>query len=222
MRPFSISTLVLSRPISSTFAARPVATSITSARISSVLPPSGPTSTQTPSFSLETALGSKRAFVTTFTPRRVKLRSRSLLMSLSSAGTMAGRYSRSVTWLPMSWKKLANSTPTAPAPTMTMPVGAASRRRMSSLVRIFLPSGVRPGSDLTREPVATMTSPACRRRSPPPPGLPSSPGWLTRTRPAPSRRPRPSTNATLFLVTRLFRPVHIRFTTWSRRAAICA
>ena len=34
---------------------------------------------------------------------------------------------------------------------------------------------------MTREPVARMTSVACRTRSPPPPGVPSSPGWLTRT-----------------------------------------
>ena len=59
--------------MSSTFAARPVATSMTSALISSVAPPSGPTSTQTPSLVTSTLAGSKRAFVMTLMPRRVKL-----------------------------------------------------------------------------------------------------------------------------------------------------
>ncbi len=124
--------------------------------------------------------------------------------------------------MPMSWKKLANSTPTAPAPTMTMLAGALSASRTSSEVRIRWPSGTSPGRLFTRLPVATMTSVAWRSRSPPAPGVPSSPGWLTRTRPGPSSRPRPWTQATLFLSMRLFRPVHIRFTIWSRRLAIVA
>ena len=53
---------------------------------------------------------------------------------------------------------LANSTPTAPAPTMTMSLGTVSMRRMSSLVTMCVPSGSSPGSDLTRDPVARMTS----------------------------------------------------------------
>ena len=53
---------------------------------------------------------------------------------------------------------LANSTPTAPAPTITMSLGSVSILRTSSLVTMRFPSGSRPGSDLTREPVARMTS----------------------------------------------------------------
>ena len=105
---------------------------------------------------------------------------------------------------------------------MTMSLGSVSILRTSSLVTMRVPSGVRPGSDLTREPVARMTSVACRTRSPPAPGVPSSPGWLTRMRCGPSSRPRPSIQVTLFLVTSVLSPVHMRFTTASRRAAIAA
>ena len=79
-----------------------------------------------------------------------------------------------------------------------------------------------PGSDLTREPVAMMTSVAWRIRSPPAPGVPSSPACMTRTFCGPSSRPRPWTQVTLFLSTRVLSPVHIRLTTASRRAAIAA
>ena len=117
---------------------------------------------------------------------------------------------------------LANSTPTAPAPmTMTL-AGSVSIRSTSSLVTIRLPSGTIPGSDLTREPVARMTSVPLSTRSPPAPGVPSSPARLTRTLVGPSRRPRPWIQVTLFLLTRVLTPVHIRFTIWSRRVAICA
>ena len=208
-------------PMSSVLAARPVATSMTSARISSVAPPSGPASTQTPSFVTCTFAASKRAFVMTLIPRRVKLFSTRALTSRSSSGTIAGRYSRRVTAVPMSWKKLANSTPTAPPPTMTMLFGASARRRMSSLVRIRFPSGVRPARLFTREPVARMMSVAWSRRSPPALASPSAADRVTRTRPGPSSRPRPWTQTTLFLSMRVLRPVHMRLTTWSRRAAIC-
>ena len=117
---------------------------------------------------------------------------------------------------------LANSTPTAPAPTMTMSLGSVSIFRTSSLVTIRFPSGVRPGSDFTREPVARMMSVAFRVRSPPPPGVPSSPGWLTLILPGPSSRPRPGTQVTLFLSMSVLSPVHRRLTTASRRAAIAA
>ena len=117
---------------------------------------------------------------------------------------------------------LANSTPTAPAPTMTMSFGSRSIFRTSSLVTIRRPSGTRPGSDFTRDPVAMMTSVAFRVRSPPPPGVPSSPAWTTWTLPGPSSRPRPATQVTLFLSISVLTPVHIRLTTASRRAAIAA
>ena len=127
-----------------------------------------------------------------------------------------------MTLTPTSWNIDANSTPTAPAPTMTMSFGSVSIRRTSSLVTMRLPSGSRPGSDFTREPVARMTSVAFRTRSPPLPGVPSSSGWLTRTLPGPSRRPRPSIHVTLFLSISVLSPVHMRLTTASRRAAIAA
>ncbi len=167
-----------------------------------------------------TDAGSNRALVMIVTPRLVKLRSTTLLTSASSSGTIWGRYSRTVTLTPRSAYMLANSTPTAPAPTMTMSLGTVSMRRMSSLVTMCVPSGSSPGSDLTRDPVARMTSVALRTRSPPAPGVPSSPAWLTRTLPGPSSRPRPATQVTLFLSMSVLRPVHIRLTTASRRAAI--
>ena len=94
---------------------------------------------------------------------------------------------------------------------------------MSSLVTIVVPSGTRPGRLLTRLPVARITSVACRTRSPPAPGVPSSPAWL-HADPVRARRAGrgPATQVTLFLSTRVLRPVHIRLTTASRRAAIVA
>ena len=203
-------------------AARPVATSIISARSSAGSLPSGPTIRQMPLSSAVTDFASKRALVMTVMPRFVKLRSSSLLTSGSSSGTMPGRYSSTVTLTPTSANMLANSTPTAPAPTMTMSFGRVSILSTSSLVTMCLPSGSRPGSDLTREPVAMITSVAFRTRSPPLPGVPSSPGWLTLTLPGPSSCPRPATQVTLFLSMRLLRPVHMRLTTASRRTAIAA
>ena len=100
MKPRSSSAFVDSRPISSTFGARPVATSSSSAETSAASLPSGPTVSLTPSLPAFTDSTSKRAFVMTVMPRRVKLRSRSWLTSRSSAGTSAGRYSRSVTLTP--------------------------------------------------------------------------------------------------------------------------
>jgi hypothetical protein len=172
--------------------------------------------------SVVTAFASKRALVMTVMPRLVNERSTTLLTSPSSSGTICGAYSRTVTATPTSWNIDANSTPTAPAPTMTMSLGNVSSLSTSSLVRIRLPSGVSPGRLLTRDPVARMTSVAWRMRSPPLPGVPSSPGWRTRTFCGPSRRPRPAIHVTLFLSMSVLRPVHMRFTTASRLAAIAA
>ena len=80
------------------------------------------------------------------------------------------------------------------------------------------PSGSRPGSDFTRDPVARITSVPWRTRSPP--GLSASGVISTRTWVGPSRRPLPWIQVTLFLSIRLFSPVHSRLTTWSRRSAI--
>ncbi len=84
------------------------------------------------------------------------------------------------------------------------------------------PSGTRPGRLFTRLPVARITSVASSTRSPPVPGVPSSPWSRTRTLPGPSRRPRPATHSTPFFLIRLRSPVHIRRTTWSLRAATTA
>ena len=97
MTPRSVSAFVVSSPMSSMLAARPVATSIISARSSVGSLPSGPTSTLTPCLSVVTALGSNRASVMTVIPRFVKLRSSTLLTSASSSGTIRGAYSRTVT-----------------------------------------------------------------------------------------------------------------------------
>ena len=75
---------------------------------------------------------------------------------------------------------------------------------MSSLVRIRLPSGVSPARLFTREPVARMMSVAWRTLAAV--ARPPSPVWVTRTRPGPSSLPRPWTQATLFLSTRVLRP----------------
>ncbi len=100
MIPRSTVIRVVSRPIPSTFAARPVATRMQSATISLAAPPSGPTVSRMPSSATFSEAASKRAFVMTSMPRRLKLRSSSLLTSRSSRGTMAGRYSSSVTLTP--------------------------------------------------------------------------------------------------------------------------
>ena len=100
--------------------------------------------------------------------------------------------------------------------------GIASERSTSSLVTIRVPSGTMPGSDLTREPVASTTSVPLSTRSPPAPGVPSSPARLTRTLVGPSSLPRPWIQVTSFFLTRLPTPFHIRVTIWSRRFAICA
>ena len=110
-KPRSTSAVVVSRPTSSTLVARPAATSSISAEISAASLPSGPTVRRTPSSSATTLAASNRALVMTLIPRRVKLRSSSLLTSRSSSGTMAGRYSSSVTCAPRSWYIDANSDP---------------------------------------------------------------------------------------------------------------
>ncbi len=197
--------------------ARPAATRSVSAAISTRSWPSGPTVRRTPLSSAMTLAASKRAFVMTLMPRLVRERSISLLTSRSSSGRIADRYSSSVTWAPRSWNIEANSTPTAPAPITMMLAGIVVERRMSSEVTIRTPSGMMPGRDLTRDPVARTTSVAWRSRSPPAPGVPSSPASWTRTFVAPSRRPRPWIQVTLFFLTSEPRPFHMRFTTMSRR-----
>ena len=82
------SAVVVSSPTSSTFVARPAATSSISAAISVASLPSGPTVIRTPSSPAMTDAASNRALVMTLIPRRVKLRSSSLL---TPRGPRAGR-----------------------------------------------------------------------------------------------------------------------------------
>ena len=100
MIPRSTVMRVVSRPIPSTLAARPVATRMQSAVTSFASPPSGPTMRRIPSSPTFSEAASKRAFVMTSMPRRLKLFSSSFDTSRSSSGTIAGRYSRSVTLTP--------------------------------------------------------------------------------------------------------------------------
>ncbi len=95
-----------------------------------------------------------------------------------------------------------------------------SLRSTSSLVTMCVPSGTRPGRLFTRLPVARITSVASSSRSPPAPGVPSSPASATRTVVAFSRTPCPRTNSTWFFLTRLIRPLVRRSTTCVRRRAI--
>ncbi|MFN8630131.1 MAG: hypothetical protein U0838_07345 [Chloroflexota bacterium] len=120
-----------------------------------------------------------------------------------------------MTLTPRSWNAEANSEPTAPAPMTTRLAGSSVQRRTSSLVTMRRPSGTRPGSDFTREPVARTMSFAVSVRV-----WPSS--AVTTIRDGPSSRPRPATHSTLFLPTSDFRPVHMRFTTASLFAAVAA
>src|ERR1700730_11012389 len=77
-------------------------------------------------------------------------------ISSSSRGTMRGRASSSVTSLPNERKIEANSTPTAPAPTMAMLLGTRGTFRMSRLPTTTLPSNSTPGNPRASEPVANM------------------------------------------------------------------
>ena len=90
--------------MSSTLAARPTATSMTSARISSGVPPSGPASTQMPSFvgldlgRVEAGLGHDPDAA----PREAPLDELADVAVLERARP-SGRYSSTVTAVPMSW-----------------------------------------------------------------------------------------------------------------------
>ncbi len=66
----------------------------------------------------------------------------------------------SVTSAPKALKTSANSQPTAPAPTMTTDLGAASRKSASSVEITVVLSSSRPicGMPFTRVPVATMSA----------------------------------------------------------------
>ncbi len=78
-------------------------------------------------------------------------------MSSSSRGSTRGSISITVTVAPKRAKIDANSIPTAPAPITTRLFGISLSWRMSSEVRMVLPSGVMPGRLFGRDPVASIT-----------------------------------------------------------------
>ena len=115
-------------------------------------------------------------------------------ISSSSRGRMRGSISITVTVEPKRANIEANSIPTAPAPMTMRLFGISLSCRISSEVRIVLPSGVMPGSDFGREPVARMTFFVAIFVSPPSP--------FTTTAFEPSRRPWPLKRVILFFLKR--------------------
>ncbi len=107
---------------------------------------------------------------------------------------MRGSISITVTVEPKRAKIEANSMPTAPAPITTRLFGISLSCRISSEVMMVLPSGVIPGSDFGREPVARITFFVSTRVSPPSP--------FTTTAFAPSSRPCPLKRVILFFLKR--------------------
>ena len=87
-------------------------------------------------------------------PFFLKVRSNCCEMSSSSLGTMRGRYSTTVTWVPMALYTYANSTPMAPDPTMTMDLGCLGKVMASRYPMIFTPSCFKAGNSRDRPPVA--------------------------------------------------------------------
>ena len=223
MVPPAVCARVVSSPMSSMLAARPVATRMQSAAISAASPPSGPTVRRIPVVRddergrVEAGVGDDRDPSSRETPFQL---ARDLgVLQRHDRGEVLEQRDRHA-------KVVEGGGEFAPdragSHDRRCSFGSSVSRSTSSEVRIRTPSGTIPGSDLTREPVARMTSVASSRRSPPSPGAPSAPWSWTRTRPAPSSLPRPATHSTLFLPTRLFNPVHMRRTTWSLLAATAA
>ena len=223
MNPRSSSAFVVSRPISSTLAARPVATRMQlGARSRSAPCPRGRPSSVTPSLPALTDVASKRAFVMTVMPRRVKLRSSSWLTSRSSSGTI-GREVLEERHLDAEvvvhrGELDADRAGADDDDVLRQRVGGEDVVRGDDPLR--RPARGRAATS-PASPVARMTSVASRTRSPPAPGVPSSPCMLDADRRRARRGGRGRrSRSTLFLSMSVLRPVHIRFTTWSRRAAI--
>ena len=99
-----------------------------------------------------------------------------------------------VTAAPKRAKIEANSIPTAPAPITTRLRGISLSWRMSSEVRMVLPSGASPGRLLGREPVASITFFVWTFSSPF--------SLFTTTVRGPSRRPWPLKRVILFFLKR--------------------
>ncbi len=133
-------------------------------------------------------------------------------ISSSSMGVTRGSISSTVTCVPNELNTEANSTPTAPAPTITSVLGTAGSCRISMLLRIVLPSISTPGSERAADPVPNMmcvasTSVTC-------------PSFSTVTRPGPAHLPQPCILSTLFLRKRNSMPLACLLTTASLRASV--
>ena len=196
------------------FAARPVATSRSSADSCCVLA-LGIDSDANPVLVVFTP-DSKRALVMTVMPRFSKLRCTTLLTSMSSSGAIWGRYSRRVTFTPESRDREFDADRARPDDECHW-----QRGHLEDFVTgdDLLAVGFEPGATFTRDPLAMMTSVACRtlaalaRRAvlgglhdADPCGLPACHG----------RGP-----GDLVLVDQGLEPGPHRFTTWSRREAVC-
>ncbi len=108
----------------------------------------------------------------------------------------------------------ANSTPTAPAPTMINVFGISGSSRIERFVRIVLWSGSMPGSDFASEPLTTRMFEASIAVF-----LPS---FSTLTLPGPSYLPQPCTHSTLFFLKRNSMPLECFLTILSFRASTFA
>ncbi len=127
---------------------------------------------------------------------------------------MRGSISKTVTLVPNELKIEANSTPTAPAPTITRVFGTAGSFRISMLLSTVCPSISIPGSDRAAEPVPNMMCVASISEV--------CPSFSTVTFPGPAQRPQPCTLSTLFLRNRNSMPLACLLTTISLRASAAA
>src|SRR5450631_1277407 len=149
---------------------------------------------------LPEAHGSAFVLVITRMPRRSKAFSSSAEISASSVGTVRSRSSTSVTSVPKSLYRLANSTPTAPLPRMMTDAGGSSVLvTTASLEMTFPPSSSRPGRVATAEPVARRTLAVSS-------SVPSSSPSCTFTRLGSMKLPVPRNTCTLFFFIRLRTP----------------
>ena len=110
-----------------------------------------------------------------------------------------------MTCTPYEAKTSANSTPTAPAPTTAIDLGARSLRTAPFEEITVFSSMVTPGSDFGSEPVARMTARASSGSAPP--------VAFTSTTFFPMRVPRPGNSVILFFRKRNSTPLAIRSAT---------
>ncbi len=131
-------------------------------------------------------------------------------ISSSSIGVTRGSISSTVTLVPNELKIDANSTPTAPAPTITSVFGTAGSCKISMLLRTVFPSMSTPGRERAAEPVPNMICVASISVI--------FPSDSTLTRPGPAHRPQPWILSTLFLRNKNSMPLACLLTTISLRA----